>query len=323
MNKPIHRILFATDFSPGSLEAFRCSLAWVEACQADLDIVHVMGMLQRVGIDESLLPGSYIAEQQKYSRSRLEQLILQAKEQVPSVQTHLLEGIPAEQIAEFALDSHADLLITGTHGWTGIDRIVMGSVAERVVCQAPCPVLTVRSKDEGESESAKFLTGSKIGGPHHLLVPIDFSDCSLDAFGYASQIAKWFDASVTLLHAIEPLSYSLDFNLTHPIEDQRLRQKVESRLSDLAGALKQEGLSADYQLGDKPAVDTIVNKTADLQADLVVMGTHGRRGLSRLIMGSVTASALRRSSCPVLTVKSPKFTYGVSASESVSEEHAR
>ena len=308
MKNSIHRILFATDYSSGCLQAFRNSLEWAQACQAELEIVHVMGVLPGKETNSSVA-NRYIAEQGKLSQSKIEKMVAQAKERIPSVQSHLLEGMPAEQIIKFAVDSHADLLITGTDGWTGVNRLLKGSVAERVVCQAPCPVLTIRSQEEMNIESAKASEMATPSVPKHILVPVDFSDCSLDAFEYATQIAKWFDASVTLLHALEPLSYSLDFNLTHPIEAKQLRQSIETRFSELADILKKDGLSADYQVGDKPAVDTILRTSTDTQADLLVLGTHGRRGLSRILMGSVTASVLRRSSCPVLTVKSPKFKH--------------
>ena len=308
MKNSIRRILFATDYSPGCLQAFRQSLEWTQACQAELEIVHVMGVLPGKETNSSVA-NRYIAEQGKQSQSKIEKLVSQAKERIPSVQSQLLEGMPAEQITKFAVDSHADLLITGTHGSTGVNRMIMGSVAERVVCLAPCPVLTIWSDEEGFTEPANFPEEAKHSVPKHILVPLDFSDSSLAAFEYATQIAKWFDASVTLLHAMEPLSYSLDFNLTHQIDNKQLHQKVEKRLFELTEILKREGVSANYQLGDKPVVDTILKTSADTHADLLVLGTHGRRGLSRVLMGSVTSSVLGRSSYPVLTVKSPKFKH--------------
>ena len=308
MKNSINRILFATDYSAGCLQAFRHSLEWAQACQAELDIVHVMGVLPGKETNSSVA-NRYIAEQGKQSQAKIENLVSQAKGQISSVHSHLLEGMPAEQIIKFAVDSQADLLITGTDGSTGVNRLLMGSVAERVVCQAPCPVLTIRTREEKNPELGEASDAHTPSVPKHILIPLDFSDCSLDAFEYATQIAKWFDASVTLLHALEPLSYSLDFNLTHPVEAKQLRQSIETRLSELADILKKDGIRADYLVGDKPSVDNILRTSTDTQADLVVMGTHGRRGLSRVLMGSVTASILRRSSCPVLTVKSPKFKH--------------
>ena len=113
MKNNIHRILFATDYSAGCLQAFRHSLEWAQACQAELDIVHVMGVLPGKETNSSVA-NRYIAEQGKQAQAKLEALASQAKERIPSVHSHLVEGMPEEQITKFAVDSHADLLITGT-----------------------------------------------------------------------------------------------------------------------------------------------------------------------------------------------------------------
>ncbi len=141
-------------------------------------------------------------------------------------------------------------------------------------------------------------------------MPIDFSDCSIDAYEYGVEVAKWFDASLTLVYAIEPLSYSLDFSLTHPLEDKANRKKIVQRLEKLTTVLIEQGLSARYELVDKPSMEAILKASAAQEADLVVMGTHGRKGLSRLLLGSTTAKVLQHSPYPILTVKSPKFEGG-------------
>ena len=115
---------------------------------------------------------------------------------------------------------------------------------------------------------------------------------------------------LTLVHAIEPLSYSLDFTLTHPLQEKTNRDKVEKRLADLTAVLSEQGLSAQYELLDKPTVDGILETSAIQQADLIVMGTHGRKGLTRMILGSTAYKLLEQSPYPVLTIKSPKFEGG-------------
>ena len=132
----------------------------------------------------------------------------------------------------------------------------------------------------------------------------------MDAYEYAVEVAKWFDAPLTLVCAIEPLSYSLDFSLTHPLEDKANRKKVVQRLEKLTTLLVEEGLSAQYELVEKPSVEAILETSSTQQADLVVMGTHGRKGLSRLLLGSTTAKVLQHSPYPILTVRSPKFEGG-------------
>lgn len=315
MQNVVHRIVFATDFSACSLKAFEHAVAWTKALDARLSVVHVVGQYSRLDIEEAIVQVN-IEEQTELYRKSLHKFVSWAKAYLPEVRSELLLGIPADQVCQFALDRHSDLIVMGAHGWSGLDRVLMGSVAERVIYQAPCPVLVIRSKEEKSFDLADLPKTIDVEGhslhSRHLLLPIDFSDCSLDAFEYGAQVAKRFSMSVTLLHAVEPLSYSIDFNLSHPIEDKALRNSIESRLSDLSRVLKQEGLRADYQIGDKPAVDSILKTIVDMKAGLVIMGTHGRRGLSRLIMGSITAGVLRRSFCPVLTVRSPRFKQEVS-----------
>ena len=301
-------ILLATDFSVCSTKAMEYACIWATNFQADLTIVHVVGNYAGMDLDEAIVK-TYIEEQIQQSHEKLEHMVIEAKQYIPGVQSRLVSGNPTEEICQVALESQADLMIMGTHGWTGYNRAVMESVTERVVCQAPCPVLTIRTQEEVNAEWVQPSVAQTPSVPKHILIPLDFSHCSLDAFEYATQIAKWFDASVTILHALEPLSYSLDLNLMQPVDDKQLRQSIEIRLSELADNLKKDGLSADYLLGAKPSVDNILGTSTDAKADLVVMGTHGRRGLSRVLMGSVTASILRRSSCPVLTVKSPQYKH--------------
>jgi len=317
MKTLIRRILLATDFSPSSAQSFHIALTWAETCDAVLDIVHVMTILNEVDLD-SAVANMYIKEREKHSQSKLEALVSQAKETRPRVYSHLLEGIPTDELTKFALSSHADLVITGTHGWTGFDRVMMGSVAERVICKAPCPVLCVRNMGhEKTASTGKLITGTSYSPPHHILLPIDFSDCSLDAYEYAVNLEKSFDVSITLIHVLEPISYSLDFTLSHPGEDRQHRENVKARLAELANAFTKQGLTANYIIKNKPASEAILDARSESGADLIVMGTHGRQGFRRLVMGNVAAAVLRQSLVPVLTVKSPKFKHDADTSHQV------
>ena len=306
----IRRILFATDFSDSSAHAFHVSLTWAAMCNATLDIVHVLSVLHEVDLDAAVA-NLYIREQEKAAKSKLESLILEAQKTLPDVHSHLLEGMQADEITKFALASRSDLIITGTHGWTGFDRVMMGSVAERVIHQAPCPVLSVReikdTKGQSSTDGPSITTSANV--PKHILLPVDFSDCSLDAYEFVDNLEKNFDASITLIHALEPLSYSLDFTLSHPLEDRQHRENVKARITQLVEAMTRQGLTANYVIKSKPASEAIIETVAEIGADLIVMGTHGRQGLRRLIMGNVAAAILRQSPVPVMTVKSPKFIH--------------
>ncbi len=307
MRARIQRILVATDFSPSSERSFHMALKWAASYNAALDIVHVLNRHPEVGLD-STIANLYIQEHEKYSQSKLEALVTCAKKTRSEVHSHFLDGLPSEQITKLAESIQADLVITGTHGWTGIDRVLMGSVAERIICQAPCPVLSIRDVQSQITNLNDHLkTDTTCSMPRHVLLPVDFSDSSLDAYEYVANLEKDRDISITLLHVIEPLSYSLDFTVSHPAEDRRYREEVKARLVELTNTLTKNRFEANYLIKSKPISEAIIAAAVESGVHLIVMGTHGRQGLRRLVMGNIAAAVLRLSPVPVLTVKSPKF----------------
>lgn len=301
----VTHVLFATDFSPCSAPAFRYAVEWAKVFNAQLTIFHGLSLQPGLDIDAGIAQ-RYLDEQRNVAQDHLAQLLAEARQQVPQTSIEIRTGLASTQICDVAREHKTDLIIIGTHGWTGFNLVLFGSVAERVIQRAPCPVLSIPDRSPEETAGMHSLTIQ----PRQMVLPIDFSDCSIDAYEYGVQMAKWFDASLTLVHAIEPLSYSLDFSLTHPLEEKANRKKVEQRLQALTAVLTEEGLSARYELMEKHSVEAILEAGSAQQADLLVMGTHSRKGLSRLILGSTTSKVLRHSPYPILTVKSPKFEEG-------------
>ena len=314
MVKIVTHILFATDFSPCSAPAFRYAVEWAKVFEAQLTLFHGISLQPGVDIDAGIAQ-RYLDEQRNVAKEHLKQLLDEASQHVPQAALEMRTGLASAQICDVAREYKADLIVTGTHGWTGFNRVIFGSVAERVIQRAPCPVLSIPDRTPEETEDMHTLAIQ----PRQVILPVDFSDCSMDAYEYGVQVAKWFDASLTLVHAIEPLSYSLDFSLTHPLEDKANRKKIEQRLQELTKVLKEQGLTAQYALVDKPSMEAILEASASQEGDLVIMGTHGRKALPRLILGSTTAKVLQHSPYPILTVKSPKFEgghYSLTKSES-------
>lgn len=301
----VKHILFATDFSPCSAPAFRYAIEWAKTFNAQLTLFHGISLQPGVDIDASIAQ-RYLDEQRKVAEEHLQQLLDEAHQHVPHTALEMRTGLASSQICDVARECKADLIITGTHGWSGFNRVIFGSIAERVIQQAPCPVLSIPDRSPEETAGLHTLTIQ----PRQIVLPVDFSDCSIDAYEYAVEVAKWFDASLTLVYAIEPLSYSLDFSLTHPLADKTNRKKIEQRLQELTAVLIEQGLSARYELIDKPSMEAILKAGTSQEADLVVMGTHGRKGLTRLLLGSTTAKVLQHSPYPILTVRSPKFEGG-------------
>jgi nucleotide-binding universal stress UspA family protein len=141
-------------------------------------------------------------------------------------------------------------------------------------------------------------------------VPVDFSDCSLDALEYAVVVAQQAKASLMLLHVLEPVSYGLDFTLSHMRTREHVRESWTKRLKELTSSHQHSHVAMEFQLRGGLPADSILDSAQTLPCDLIVMGTHGRRGISHTISGSVAEAVLRKSHCPVIAVRSPKFGPG-------------
>jgi len=141
-----------------------------------------------------------------------------------------------------------------------------------------------------------------------ILVPIDFSDCSLRALDLASLIAQPFGAKLTLLHVVEPAVYQQNFlGITPPLEESN-QTLVESGRERLAAVSRKR---VGYRLRTESLVrvgrahSEIPDTASALSADLIVMGTHGYTGLKHVLLGSTAERVVRHAACPVLTVRLP------------------
>lgn len=145
----IRRILHASDFSSASRPAFAKALELAKANRAELIVTHVLGLTMPLTIDGYVSPKAYAdieAAARREVRKRLEALVVKAKRAGVRARALLLEGIPADRIVRAARSQRADLVVIGTHGRTGFSRLVLGSVASRVISQSRCAVLTVRGR---------------------------------------------------------------------------------------------------------------------------------------------------------------------------------
>jgi universal stress protein A len=141
------RILHATDFSPACRPALASAVELAMQDRARLLLLHVLTPPSPFLGDS--LPASYVELQagaRRDAERRLAAALVRAKKAGARVQATLVAGAPSEEIIRSARRWRADLIVIGTHGRTGIGRVFMGSVAERVLPRAPCPVLTVRRR---------------------------------------------------------------------------------------------------------------------------------------------------------------------------------
>jgi len=194
-----------------------------------------------------------------------------------------------------------DLIVMGTHGASGFERLMLGSVTEKVLRKAPCPVLTVPPRAVATS-ALPF---------RRLLCAIDFSESSLAGLALAASIAREAGAELTLLHVIEwpwhepppPPLTELPREQAAALDEFRryLITMACNRLKDLARDPDVGGTSWRVAHG-KPYTE-LLRTAADLHTDLIVMGVHGRNAADMALFGSTTNQVVRRASCPVLTIR--------------------
>jgi len=283
------KILCPIDFSSGSHHAFRVAARLASELNAKLELVHAWHLPAMASGGEYPLPAEAIQGMVDDAERGLTDTLAEAKKLgVEHVSSQLVSGPPWERIIELA--SARDLIVMGTHGRTGISRFLLGSVAEKVVRHAPCSVLVARP----HGEPAAF---------QHILVPVDFSEPSRRALDEAGDIASRTGARVTLLHVLElPAIYR-----GQPPADfvQDIDQRASTQLDDWGELVEQKTRAKVERIvrtGVAPAqVLSVIAE--DPSVDLVVVGSHGRTGMKRLVLGSVAEKLVRHAGLPVLVAR--------------------
>ncbi|MCB0011137.1 MAG: universal stress protein [Anaerolineales bacterium] len=210
-----------------------------------------------------------------------------------TIRTRLLDGDPASLIIDTAIAEESALIVMATHGYSGLRRWRLGSVTEKVLEAAPCPVLAVRSAEPIQ----------------HLLLTLDGSTIAEQAVEPAIKVARQLHARVTML-IVRAAAYQDERTLAllaaaggsahYDPEDEYHRY-----LEELRGQLSQPGPEVCLEVARGPVAETILDYAKARQADLIAMATHGRSGLRRWIYGSVTAKVLREAECGMLVVRPP------------------
>lgn len=198
------------------------------------------------------------------------------------VRTIVAVGDPADVILEAAEKEEPTLIVMATHGATGLKRVLYGSVAEAVLRRTTIPVLIVHPFQPGGLLKPLRVATLPI---RRILVPVDPDSFVRAALPAVGSLAERFDAMILMVHAMAPE------------KGGRL-----DRLRSVAGVLEARGIPVDFRFHEGDPVRAILGIAEEENVDLVAMASHGRRGLSRLLRGSVTEAVLRRSRRPLLVV---------------------
>jgi len=308
----ITNILCPVDFSAFSRHALQHGVQLARWFQATLTVLYVYappsapppvlfsGLPGPVGMEP--VPELTVSPERLHEEMTAQLTKFAASVDVSGIHTHIhaRAGSAVSGILDEAAATHSDLIVIGTHGHSGFDRWVLGSVTEKVLRKASCPVLTVPPPVAEPAGDALQLF-------KRILCPIDFSDSSLKALEYALTLAKEADSELLLMHVIEGLPDAPHWQQPpSPAVVEYLRLTEDDALGRLRGAVPQDAREwcrpHTVLATGKPYVE-IVRAARERDVHLIVMGVHGRNPIDLAFFGSTTNHVVRASICPVLTLK--------------------
>jgi nucleotide-binding universal stress UspA family protein len=283
----IRNILFPTDFSRASLAALPYALAMAAKFDSRLFPVHISP--EPPGLPASVREGLEALRGQPVDDVAHGMALLE--QHLPGAGYEMLfrKGDLWTELSEIISAKHMDLVVIGTHGRTGVRKLLLGSVAETIFRNAACPVLTVGPVVSGEPESVADL--------HEILFATDFSEESLAALPYAISLAQRDGARLYLLH-VAPDS------LTRPAEEL-LHARLRNLVPETAGLACEPKA---FVVCGTPALE-ILNFADEMAVDLIVLAvkhTPTFFEVTRRIPMATAYAVVTRSTCPVLTVRAPR-----------------
>jgi nucleotide-binding universal stress UspA family protein len=297
----IRRILCPTDLSEIAPRAFDHALALARFHQAEVELAYVSEPLLPGPVAPASYPPWAVLDPAVRGRlqSALETLSAPAGTVGVPVRLGVYEGRVVAEILDRARAWPADVVVMGTHGRGGFERWVLGSVTEKVLRKAPCPVLTVPPPAEGLHPAGAVLF-------RRIVCPVDFSDASLAALRHALKLAEESRAEITVVHVLEwpvedePGARLAGFDV--PEFRRYLEKDARERLHE---AVPEEARDwcrpREEVVGGRPWRE-ILRVAEERRADLVVMGVRGRNPVDLVLFGSTTHHVVRGARCPVLVM---------------------
>jgi len=300
-------LLCPVDFSPHSHRAFHYAAAVASWYRSALTVLHVVpGASSAIAGYGLILPPAPSLAETAEGRAALtdevRRFIGAASPGESPVDIAIREGTATTEILNHAESIHADLVVIGTHGRSGITRLVLGSVAEKVLRQSPVPVLSVPPHADDPTPDAPV-------GFTRILCAVDFSECSMAALSHAASLARHAGATLVGLHV---LTYALAevpelYDAVHANERLTVeefhrwcRENSRQRLSE---AVEDATPGAAVVLAEGKPYREILRVADEQHCDLIVIGVRGRGAADLLFLGSTANHVIRQAACPVLTLR--------------------
>ena len=287
------KILFPTDGSDGADAAFDHVLDLAAAHDATVYVLNVASTLYGRVVE---IDGDTDDLLEERGGELVEKAAKRARDRGVGTVTAVTRGEPHQEIVDYANDRGVDMIVMPTHGRRGIGRFLLGSVTERVVRQADVPVLTLHP----------YADDSRVEHPYrNVLVPTDGSVCADHALETGIEIAADEGAALHFLSVVETAALGADVRSELQIDS--LEGRAHRIVDEAAESATEAGIDSpttavQFASSIPKAVRSYVDEH---DIDLLVLGTHGRTGFDRYVLGSVSEKLVRTSPVPVLTVREP------------------
>ena len=288
----LRKILVPVDLSGPSEWALRYATALAPSFGGKIALLHVLESGRLVGEVSEFDTGMTAIPRR--AEERLCMLASRSGEPALFGKMEVRTGQPFHEIDAAASELGSDLIVISTHGYTGLDYVLLGGTAERVIRHAPCPVLVVRQKGAHAPELKEIL------------VPVDFSPASLDGLRYALELARPFGAKLTVFHVIEPLGPMARFEVDVHAHERKLCESAKFRLEALHVEVDEPAGAFETVFRGGTSYHEIVEMAQVGGFDLIIMASLGRSGLADMLLGSTAERVVRHAPCPVLVVRRPR-----------------
>jgi nucleotide-binding universal stress UspA family protein len=302
MRVEINSIFCTTDISDFSNHAVSWGIALAREFSAKIYVCHVVDFPTSITYGNGPI---FFVDQQSQAignaNRELQQLVGDKEVQWEPLVT---VGHAGDEISRLAKEKGADLAISATHGRSGLKRLILGSVTERLMRTLHCPLLIVR----GPKHDLNILSeqGLKF---NRILVGCDFSEDSALAFKHGLSLAQEFQSELHLVHVMEPPVY-MDMSKSFAEYGEELQADLQTRIKNkLKKMVPKEALnwcSPQTVLLNGPSHEELIRYAKNSEIDLIVLGVRGQGLVERLFIGSTTDRVVRQTPCPVLSVCLPE-----------------
>jgi nucleotide-binding universal stress UspA family protein len=281
----LKKILWATDFSDESQDAFVYAGAFAKTFGAELVACHVVPGFSPEHYQSAIVVIDELKKREEHMK-KIATERLESFQKTMGVQFECLirEGNAAKEIIAAAEEQKADLIVIGKKGLSAIERLFIGSVANHVLRHSPVPVLMTKKKP-GKPEFKKIL------------VPTDFSDREEEERDYAWKLAKAFDADITFLHVLELHDYEFAPRVLEEMLDSVLKQMKQRKRTE------QEDIKVKEEVYRAINASVGIIDYADThKSDLIVISTCTQSKLEKFFLGSTTEKVISYSHIPVFAI---------------------